>query len=127
MSSFISDANKIVDDILPAQFCEGQPTPTAGANPQAIMEVYQLKLYAQSLSGSNKTLHMQSPTLRRALKDLAQLGPGHSTVVDEMEWKFIPRMFSGFPMSAERNIADNFHRQWRQRHHHPCFKLELTG
>lgn len=127
MSSFIRDATKIIDDILPAQFSHGQPQPSAGANPESIIEVYKLKLYAQSLSGSNKKLQMLSPTLRRALKDLAQLGSGHSTIVDGVKWKFIPRKFSRLPISAERNIADHFDRQRRQRHHHSNFQFELKG
>lgn len=100
MAEFIQGATNLVEVTLEEEFGHGEHLTIVRPEPSAVLDAYNIKLYAQSYSGI-KTVNMMSPALRRAFKQLAQLGPGHDTVINGVKWKFISRMLSfSIPMSS---------------------------
>jgi hypothetical protein len=59
-----------------------------GRNPQAILETYDMALWAQFLSGT-KSANMRSSALKRELEQPANNGLGHTTEVNEVRYKFV--------------------------------------
>lgn len=96
MSSFISAALSLVEDVLPVQFGGGDHETIITDSPEGIVTSAdgKTKLYAVCLSSSQKMVNMMSPALRRELKRLAERGAGVTTVENGVKYMFISRKSS---------------------------------
>jgi hypothetical protein len=70
-----------------------------GETPEKVVQSRFMSLYAQSQSG-RKRVNMKSPSLRRELCRLAELGLGQSTIIHGIKYQFIKRAL--LPLNAPR-------------------------
>jgi hypothetical protein len=93
MSGFIRDARRVVDRIA-LQFHGSDDSTVVDRNPDKIVEIYgAMALWAQTTSSNAVVVRMRMPALKRALERLADQGPGNTTVVNGVRWRFVPRKF----------------------------------